>query len=180
MKLDNVKVYVINGRGGKGKDTVCSILAAMCDSSDIYFESFDSARLTKKIAKECGWDNKKDDRGRKLLADIQTALIEYDDIPFKKTHAAVCRELSNMRNKNVFFIHAREPREITKYVDAFDAKTVLVVNDNVPDVTSNHADASVLEYKYDFIIENNGSITDLKQTVLDFFKKEVDIWGAIE
>ena len=57
----------------------------------------------------------------------------------------------------------REPEEIIRAVKEFDAKTILVVRDTVKYITSNMADKNVFNYDYDYVIQNNGTITDLKQ-----------------
>ena len=39
----------------------------------------------------------------------------------------------------------------------------MVVRDTVKYITSNMADKNVFNYDYDYVIQNNGTITDLKQ-----------------
>ena len=62
--------------------------------------------------------------------------------------------------------------EIQKLVDIFPhIKTILITNKNVPNITSNDADAGVFNYKYDYYIENNGTLDDLKDTALSFINQ---------
>ena len=53
----------------------------------------------------------------------------------------------------------REPEEIKKkIVERLDARTILVRRGSAEcEEVSNHADAEILDYKYDIEIENNGS-----------------------
>lgn len=65
---------------------------------------------------------------------------------------------------NIIFIHAREPHNIKYYKDKYNAMTVLITNPNAKKVQGNHADREVNKYDYDLIIENDGTIEDLKDT----------------
>jgi imidazole glycerol phosphate synthase subunit HisF len=65
--------------------------------------------------------------------------------------------------KTIMFVHAREPKEIQKLKDRFGEQCITVVvtmaqRTHVPD---NHADQNVLNYEYDFHIENDGTLEDL-------------------
>ena len=50
------------------------------------------------------------------------------------------------------------------------ARNVLIINNNVPIITSNSSDFSVFDYKYDYVIENNGNLDDLEESVKTFLK----------
>ena len=52
--------------------------------------------------------------------------------------------------------------------DLTGAFTVFIENENVPEITSNPADANVANYEYDFVIKNNGTIDDYKREVYNF------------
>ena len=70
-----------------------------------------------------------------------------------------------------FFIHCREPEEIQKFVDREEAKTLLVRRPEVENLEqSNHADQNVFNYNYDFIIENNGDLKDLRIKAMKFVR----------
>ena len=55
---------VINGRGGVGKDTLCNLAAK-------HFKVKNISTITpiKDLAREAGWDGRKDDKARKFLSD---------------------------------------------------------------------------------------------------------------
>lgn len=59
-------------------------------------------------------------------------------------------------NKDILFIHIREPEEIKKVVDAFGGKvfTLLIKRSGLENISSNNSDALVDNYPYDYIIEN--------------------------
>lgn len=75
----------------------------------------------------------------------------------------------------VLFLHIREPEEIKRVVDEFEAKTILVVRDSVIKITSNVSDKNVFDYHYDVVIENNGTVEDLKERVKQFVNEVVMI-----
>lgn len=74
--------------------------------------------------------------------------------------------------ESVYFIYCREPEEIQKYVDFFHAITVLIDRKNV-DLTSlsNDADKAVLNYHYDYIIENDDSFEVLRESAETLLKE---------
>jgi hypothetical protein len=62
----------------------------------------------------------------------------------------------------ILFVDCRESEEIQKLKERLNATTVLVrrLGDEVNE-TSNHADANVFEYEYDYTIKNYGDLSDL-------------------
>ena len=63
----------------------------------------------------------------------------------------------------------REPQEIKKFVDRLGAKTVCVRRKEAENAAvSNHADANVLDYEYDYYIDNNDTLEELKIKAKEF------------
>ena len=163
-------IFIINGSGGTGKDSFCNIIKQY-SGHDTY--TISSANRAKKIAMDVfGWDGiSKNEKARKLLATIKDLLTWWDDIPFKDMKGEIMY-FEATPSMEIMFIHVREPQEIQKLVDIFPhIKTILITNKNVPNITSNDADASVFNYKYDYYIENNGTLDDLKDTALSFINQ---------
>ena len=85
-----------------------------------------------------------------------------------------------MKDKNqigFIFIHIREPEEIKKIEDYYGSEciTIFVNNKNVKEVKSNSSDAGVADYKYDYYVDNNGTLDDYQDTINEFtslFRKE--------
>ena len=50
------------------------------------------------------------------------------------------------------------------------AFTVFIENENVPNITSNNADANVENYTYDFTITNNGTLEEFEDNVKIFIE----------
>ena len=162
----NKSIIIINGSGGVGKDTFCEMVDKV---SGYQCDIYSSVQFVKELAKECGWNGAKEEKDRKFLSDLKDLLTEYNDLPFKK----VCEEIDSFldcESTILLFIHIREPKEIQKVVDKYpQVKTVLISSKRVDHITSNHADAEVFNYEYDYYIHNDGSLDCLKERAETFY-----------
>lgn len=166
----NKVVIVINGQGGCGKDTVCTIMSKFYKVKNI-----STVDPIKDIARYAGWNGEKGDKARKMLADLKQVFIEYNDLPlnFVKKEA---EKFANDEN-DVMFVHCREKEEIAKIVKALSIKTVTLLirrKDKYfqQKVYGNAADDEVESYNYDFIYTgNNETIADLEKSFMAFFEQ---------
>ena len=161
------QIFITNGTGGCGKDTFACILNDLIPTKKI--SSIDSV---KSIASLCGWDGKKTQKDRKFLSDLKLLLAGYNDFPF----SVLRNEVENFNSDfkfEILLIDIREPKEIERAVKEFKAKTILIKNNRVAPITSNMTDANVFNYKYDFIIENNGTMDEFRDTVKKFSKENI-------
>lgn len=158
------KVFIINGSGGVGKDTFCEYVGHYTKVKVI-----SSIDLVKDYASKMGWNGSKTPRDRKFLSDLKDLLTKYNDYPFRD----ICQKVLWFKedDNEFLFIHIREPEEIDRAKREFNAHTILMVNDNVKGIYSNHADARVLEYNYDIVIDNSGTLKDLEIIAKDFVEK---------
>lgn len=163
MKLSK-KVFIINGSGGVGKDTFCEYVGHYAKVKVI-----SSIDLVKDYASKMGWNGSKTPRDRKFLSDLKDLLTKYNDYPFRD----ICQKVLWFKedDNEFLFIHIREPEEIDRAKKEFNAHTILMVNDNVKGIYSNHADARVLEYNYDIVVDNSGTLKDLEIIAKDFVEK---------
>lgn len=163
MKLSK-KVFIINGSGGVGKDTFCEYVGHYAKVKVI-----SSIDLVKDYASKMGWNGSKTPRDRKFLSDLKDLLTRYNDYPFRD----ICQKVLWFKedDNEFLFIHIREPEEIDRAKREFNAHTILMVNDNVKGIYSNHADARVLEYNYDIVVDNSGTLKDLEIIAKDFVEK---------
>ena len=153
------KIYITNGSGGNGKDTFAEFL-----SKYISVFKYSSIDLVKEMYETIGIDrNNKDEKKRKLYSDTKDMLTKYDDIPFKDITSIVSDFKNNQIEAEVLLIDIREPKEIARAVEMFGAEAILIRNPNVEKIESNHADANVENYEYDYIIENDGDLAQLKR-----------------
>lgn len=170
-------IYVINGSAGSGKDTFCDMVSRFMGEN--FVKVFSTVDIIKEIALEVGWNGEKTPRARKFLSDLKDLLTDWDDIPFKDISKKVSIAENDWESygidtsKCALFIMCREPQEIKKLVERLGARSILVRRQEAEDKSaSNHADAEVLNYKYDIEIENNGTLKDLAFTALKFIEEE--------
>lgn len=169
-------IFVINGSGGVGKDTFVELVSVELNDRLKRFHTtvnFSSVDKVKEIAKEIGWDGKKTERDRKFLSDLKILTSQYCDMPFQSMRSKV-DEFRSEEESLFLFLHIREPDEILRATKEFDAKTILVVRDSVKHITSNMADENVFDYKYDYIIENNSDLLELRSEAKKFISQIID------
>lgn len=169
------QIFIINGNAGVGKDTFVKLVSIEMNDNLKRFHTvvnFSSVDKVKEIAKEIGWDGKKTEKDRKFLSDLKILISDYCDMPFTSMKNKVEEFLKNDEGE-VMFLHIREPEEIKRAVKEFNAKTILLVRNSVQHITSNIGDKNVFNYKYDFVIENNGTIEELRKRVEMFIKNYI-------
>lgn len=159
----NKQVFIINGSGGCGKDTFVSLI------SDIsYTMNFSSVDKIKEIARIIGWNGGKTEKDRKLLSDLKSLCTDYNDLPLNSMKSKF-EEFSNSKS-DFLFLHIREPQEIERAKNIFNAKTILVKRESVEHITSNMSDANVFNYNYDVVINNDKGIEELRDKAWYFVK----------
>lgn len=147
-------VVVINGIGGSGKDTFVECCKKVCK---IGIDNISTIDIVKEAAQILGWENDKTDNGRKFLSDLKKLSVKYNDCPYQ-----YCKEnIMCSPPWNIVFVHCREPKEIERFVQDFDAKTLLIRRPDI-DIPQNESDMNVENYPYDYIVVNDGTIEDLK------------------
>lgn len=152
-------IFVINGTGGSGKSTFVSY----CKSFNPNVREISTVDHVKTVATLAGWDGVKDERGRRFLADIKDAMDRYDELSKKNVDKVI-----EANPNHIYFINARSPEDIEYFCKKWGALSVLITNPRISPITSNHADAKVLEYKYDFVIKNDGDLEWLEKKA-EFF-----------
>ena len=150
-----VKVVVVNGMPESGKTTAQEICREILKTLNWNCVIKSSVEWVKEIATFAGWDGVKDDKSRKFLSDLKAALTEWDDAVLK--HLVNEVDYYHYTGDNyVIFIDIREPYEIEKAKEAFNASTLIVRR---PQVECNHynnsSDMGVFNYKYDYTIWND-------------------------
>lgn len=173
-------IFIINGSGGVGKDTFVELVSTELNDRLKKFHTvvnFSSVDKVKEIAKEIGWDGKKTEKDRKFLSDLKILCSDYCDMSFQSMRNKVL-EFTKDKTSKALFLHIREPEEIARAAKEFGAKTILITRNSVNHIVSNIADKNVFDYEYDFTIENNGTVEDLKDKVKDFLQKEC-LWEVI-
>ena len=158
------KIFITNGSATNGKDTFAKMIG---DYISTY--KYSSIDLVKDMLEFAGIPKEpKTEEKRLLYSDIKDRLTKYDDIPLKDITSIVTDFKNNKIEAEVLLIDIREPEEIARAVEIFGAETILVRNPNAIKIESNHADRNVENYKYDYIIENNGTLEQLSKVAKIF------------
>lgn len=162
-----MKIILINGCGGVGKDSFIRFCQKNYHGGFIW--NISTISLIKEAAIILGWTGEKDERSRKFLSDLKDLATSYSDISIKFIQERI--NSAKMQRVDFMFVHVREPKEIEKLKEKFSATTLLIRNNRVPTIESNHADRDVENYRYDFIIENNGTLEELEEKACNFLTK---------
>ena len=173
VKDSGIHVFIINGAPRSGKDTLVDMFE---EYLNMRLDNFSTVDFVKDIAARYGgWDGRKTPKDRKFLSDLKDLFTEWNDIPFADVVERIVQRIDEYESfgldlqSRIVFIHCREPQEIQKFKDRLGAKTILMRRDEAENQEqSNHADAQVLDYEYDYTFENNGTIADLLQKVSEF------------
>lgn len=156
----NGKIFIT---GNSGKDTFVDQLETL---TSVYRHS--TVDTIKNIAEShFGWDGEKDAKGRKLLSDLKIASIEYNNMPHNEMKIAI-DYAEKSGQYDVFTCMVRDISEIEKAVNDPDLKdkvvTILITSDRTQGHKyGNVADDNVMDYIYDYYIDNSGTIEDLKE-----------------
>ena len=154
------RIFILNGVHTSGKDTFVKYI----NEYGIDAVHYSYVDFTRDMLESKGINIKdKSNKLRKLLCDVNNALEEYDDIPFNNFH-------QNWLEGDWLFIDCREPKKIERLKQALNAKTVFVKS-NKTITADNSADKAVAEnYEYDYVVQNTGSLDDLRNNTIDFIK----------
>lgn len=167
-----VQVVIVNGMPTSGKSTFVEFCLERLGP---WGREISTVDFVKDIAKQAGWSGEKNLKNRKFLSDLKDLLTEWNDVPYKK----IKEEYDNFNfelgqydvsnHKAFLFVHCREPQEIQKFKDRLNAFTVLIRRESVEcNKQSNHADSEVFNFKYDAVIDNNGSLEELREKAFGF------------
>ena len=158
-------IFIVNGKPRAGKDTFAQILN---EYMDVY--KYSSVTKVKEIAKQCGWSGAKEEKDRKFLHELKMLTSAYSDMSYNDVIEEIDKFKKGELDADIFVVDVREPEDIDRLVKATKAFTIFIENNRVPSITSNAADANVENYKYDFVIQNNGTLEDFEGNIKLFME----------
>lgn len=167
-----MKVVVVNGRGASGKTTFETMVQKIAEARNLKVEIISTINYVKEVAKSIGWDGSKTPADRRFLSDLKDTLTRWKDLPYKM----VCEEINYFDGEgmtDIVFVDCREPEEIARFVEDFQALTVLVQRGEVV-LLGNHADDNVENYQYDIVIDNSRGLDELLQEATIFVETFVE------
>ena len=170
------QVFIINGSGGVGKDTFVELIPTYTPvindgSFSMYVQNveignYSSVSKVKEIAKAIGWNGGKTERDRKFLSDLKLLTTEHNDMPLNDMKRHASNFMHDDKIDRILFLHIREPEEIARAVREFNnynAKTILVKRDSVKHIISNMSDGNVFDFDYDIVVDNSGTLDELRE-----------------
>lgn len=164
----NKQIFILNGTAGAGKDTFANMLNEYIPTKHI-----SSITPVKEIAKVLGWSGDKTPEYRSFLCDTKKYLNSKGDFIWNYLDAQV-EDFRKDDKTRVLLIDIREPDEIKKAVERYNAKSILIENflsRTHSSLATNSADANVYKCSYDYSIPNIGSLDNFRLLVGDFAKK---------
>ena len=165
-----MKVYIVNGFGGSGKDSFENFVRQRSQSYGIKTSMVETV---KKYAEQMGWKGGKTDKDRRFLSDLKDALERWDNTPLIDVYTKI---KINSETASYCFVDAREKKDIEKIkticeINNWECKTILVDRKIMKDF-GNHADDEVMDNEYNITIMNTGTIADLERQALAFIEAE--------
>lgn len=160
------KIVILNGYATAGKNSFADFCGRYANVQ--HYSYVDYARNV--VAPLCGYKGGKSQAERDFLADLNDILIKYYDLPYRDIRTVVQNFLYGDKEDGVLFIDIREPEAIQRACKEFNAISVFVDNNSVERITSNHADANVRNYEYDYIIDNDGTLKQLEESAKTFIE----------
>lgn len=165
-------VFVINGSGGVGKDTVCNAATKFWRVQNI-----SSITPILHVARAAGWDGEKTPSARRFLSQLKEVCTAFNDLPFR-----YCMEQYAAFQQNdaeLLFVHIREPEEIERFRQAVgtNCHAVLVRRpalEQARGALGNRSDDGVDAYDYDGILLNDGTLEQLPQKVYVFLGRWIN------
>ena len=168
-----MKVVIINGSGGSGKDTIVELTRTYFSQYKV--ENISTIDDVKFIAHRMGWNGIKDEKGRQFLSDLKKIWTEYNN----GANLRVLQKLVDLDNQENFhtkehivFVHCRETDAIEWFIERLENRkiktcTVLIKRENIEKFL-NSSDQNVDLYDYDITILNNGTIENLEKVCKKF------------
>jgi len=156
-------VIIINGKGEVGKDTLCNIA-----SKNYKALTISSITPIKKIAIENGWNEKKDEKARKLLSELKRIFEEYNNLPNKYLIEEYNKFLKD--GNNILFVHIREKEQIEIFKNAVSKKCITLLIRRESRVFGNNSDDEVENYNYDYYYDNVYSLIKTEELFISFLK----------
>ena len=168
-----LRVVIVNGRPESGKTTFESLCEDIVGPA--YCERRSTVDKIKELAKEAGWKGEKTPAARKMLSDLKDIFTQYNDMPFFDIVKYLNGWESDLAyygvssHPHILFVDDREPDHIYRLKQELDAITLLIRRPGDENLeTSNHADEKVFEFDYDWVINNDGDIRDLRDRAQEF------------
>ena len=170
-----MKIIMIGGKARSGKDTFASFLANNMNSKVCILQI--SSYIKYYAIKYFGWDGEEETKPRDLLNKIGTEIIRDKIDP----DFHINRLIEDIKVLSYFYdtcivSDVRFPSEIEKVKNEFSScVSVKLVRDSsvLTELQKNHVSETALDDydKFDFIIDNNGTLEELEEKAILLLKE---------
>lgn len=156
-----MKIFIVNGFLQSGKSTFEKLVKKIEEEKGNKVKIVSSIDYIKLLATNFGWEGTKTLKDRKMLSELKRILTEWGDVPYLRMKENI--EAAKRSGYNCFFIDVREPEEIKRFVEDYNALTIFI-NRNNPEIDyGNDSDNKVKDYNYDIEIDNSRGLNELKE-----------------
>lgn len=177
-----MKVILINGSGGSGKDTVVELVTTYLRDKYLV-KNTSTIDEVKNLARLMGWVGEKDEKGRQFLADLKDAWTKYNNGANVKIYKDILEwnGYEDLFPKEIIlFVHVREPESIQWFLDMVSAHKIkicslIVKRENITEFF-NDADQNVTKFDYNITLINQGTLEDL-EVICEDLAEIIDEWA---
>ena len=166
-----MKVLIINGHAESGKSTFVNFCKEF-PTADVY--EFSMVDAAKTMAKIIGWEETdKTEKDRNFLSNLKDLVDKYNDGSYEYVRYLMNNFVyqHDSQKEPIIFIHAREPKDIERLKEEFNARSVVVRRKFVEGKKiNNHADSDWWMPHYDYTIMNNDGLEALKKNSQNFME----------
>ncbi len=174
-------IFIIAGKARVGKDTTGGYIIDYLKENGYSPIRMAYAKYLKMYAMDYfNWDGKEETKPRTLLQELGTEVIR---IKMNKPNFLVNRTCDDIKILSNYFdsfviCDAREEKEITIPKEVFERVISIRVNRDINVLTESqnkHFTETALDNfdKYDYVINNNGSLEELKAKVIEILKENI-------
>lgn len=172
-----MRIICISGKAGAGKDTFGEFMKEAAEAEGYRVLIAHYADLVKYVCKTFfGWDGVKDVEGRTLLQSVGTDTVRRQNPDFWVNFIISMLRFFPDRWDFVILPDLRFENEYSRFVEEeFDVYSVRIMRGRFQTALTNtqleHISETALDdYDFDYIVHNDGSEEELKQTAIEFVR----------
>lgn len=182
----SLKVIAVNGAPTAGKTTFEWMVQDIRHKKGLQTEIWSVVEPIKELAYKHfgvgGYDawgeaKEKTPKMRRFYSDLKDMLDRYCEHTKNCCKIEIEKYRIEASSKDILlFIDAREPKDLRMLKDTYNATTICIRRASAENLeTSNHADAEVLNFKYDIEIWNNGDLDDFRELAKEFCEQMKEV-----
>ena len=162
------KIFIINGKGNAGKDTLCEFVGRRYSTVNV-----SAITPIKEAAELLGWRGEKSGTARKFLADLKQLSVKFNDYP--NTYLVEQYSLFMNSEAEVMFVHIREADQIVHFIESISTPvtTLLIKRLDHDKNLGNDADDNVEDYQYDYLYHNDQPLESAEEDFMQFFNEMI-------